>query len=121
MKPTKIYVKTLRALTEKFDIHGISHITGGGFYENIPRMLPHHCCIRIHKGSWPILPIFNLLKNVGELSEETLFKTFNMGIGMVVALPADQAQEALSFLNQNEMQAYRIGEMIAGEAGVELC
>lgn len=121
MKPTKIYVKTLRALTEKFDIHGISHITGGGFYENIPRMLPHHCRIRIHKGSWPILPIFNLLKNVGELSEETLFKTFNMGIGMVVALPADQAQEALSFLNQNEMQAYRIGEMIAGEAGVELC
>jgi phosphoribosylformylglycinamidine cyclo-ligase len=80
LTPTKIYVKTILDLKDKFEIKGISHITGGGFYENLPRMLPEGLGIKVFKGSWPVLPVFNLLQDVGMIDEDDMFNTFNMGI-----------------------------------------
>jgi phosphoribosylformylglycinamidine cyclo-ligase len=121
LKPTRIYVKTIQELLLNYHIKGISHITGGGFIENIPRMLPEGLRAQIQKGTWPVLPIFDLLKNLGSLDEEAMYNTFNMGIGMVLAVPKDKAQEIVDFLNKNEKQGFIIGEIIKGEAGVDLC
>ncbi len=121
IKPTRIYVKTLQALIEKFPVNAISHITGGGFIENIPRMLPEKLQAKINKGSWDILPIFNVLKKLGDIQEKDMYNTFNMGIGMVLAIDANYAEEAITFLNENNEKAYIIGEVLEGENGVELC
>ncbi|HHV99445.1 MAG TPA: phosphoribosylformylglycinamidine cyclo-ligase [Clostridiaceae bacterium] len=121
LKPTKIYVRTILDLIRKFNIKGISHITGGGFIENIPRMLPEGLRVKINKGTWPVLPIFGLLQNVGNVPEEDMYNTFNMGIGMVIAVDRDAADEILSYLNSQEKQAYLIGEIVKGEAGVDIC
>jgi phosphoribosylformylglycinamidine cyclo-ligase len=121
IKPTKIYVKTIRALIEQFTVCGISNITGGGFIENIPRMLPNGFKIKIIKGTWPVLPIFEILKNMGDLDEQTMYNTFNMGIGMVISVSDDISQEVLQYLNKDVKQAYIIGEIIEGEEGVEIC
>ncbi len=121
IKPTRIYVKTLQALIEKFPINAISHITGGGFIENIPRMLPENLQAKINKGSWDILPIFNVLKRLGDVQEKDMFNTFNMGIGMVLAIDASYADKAITFLNENNEKAYIIGEVVEGKNGVELC
>jgi len=121
LKPTKIYVKTVLDLIRKFKIKGISHITGGGFIENIPRMLPEGLRVKISKGTWPILPIFDLLQNVGNIPEKDMYNTFNMGIGMVIAVDSDAAEEILSYLNSQEKQAYLIGEIVKGEAGADIC
>ncbi|MHB8065956.1 MAG: phosphoribosylformylglycinamidine cyclo-ligase [Ruminiclostridium sp.] len=121
IKPTKIYVKTVLALTEKYEIKGISHITGGGFIENIPRMLPAGLRVNIQKGSWPILPIFDLLKNMGNMDDRDIFNTFNMGIGMALAVEADKADEITAYLKSVGQAAYTIGAIIEGEAGVDIC
>lgn len=121
LKPTRIYVKTILELKEKYDLKGISHITGGGFMENIPRMLPAGLGIRIHKGTWPILPIFTLLQQLGQLTDRDVFNTFNMGIGMVIAVDADCAEDILQHLKTCGETAYRIGEVVCGDAGVEIC
>ncbi|MFZ5986976.1 MAG: phosphoribosylformylglycinamidine cyclo-ligase, partial [Bacillota bacterium] len=93
LKPTRIYVKTILDLKDKFEIKGISHITGGGFFENMPRMLPEGFGIKIVKGTWPVLPIFNLLQNLGSVDEKDMFNTFNMGIGMAIAVDREIAGE----------------------------
>ena len=121
LKPTKIYVKTILDIKDKFNINGISHITGGGFIENIPRMIPEGLRIKINKGSWPILPIFNLLQKVGDVKERDIYNTFNMGIGMILAVDSEIADEMLNYLNKQEHQAYIIGEVISGQAGVDIC
>ena len=121
LTPTKIYVKTILDLKDKFEIKGISHITGGGFYENLPRMLPEGLGIKVFKGSWPVLPVFNLLQDVGMIDEDDMFNTFNMGIGMVIAVDNEIADGIVEYLNKEKEEAYIIGEVVSGKAGVEIC
>lgn len=121
IKPTRIYVKTILQLKEQFAIKGISHITGGGFIENIPRMIPEGFRVKIHRGTWPVLPIFKLLQEMGSITDESIYNTFNMGIGMVLAVENDIAVDVLKYLESLGEKAYIIGEIVKGEAGVELC
>jgi len=121
VKPTKIYVKVILKLLEKFKIKGIANITGGGFYENIPRTIPEGLGVKITKESWPVLPIFKLIQDLGNIEEKEMFNTFNMGIGMVMVVDNEIAEEIVSFMNSIGEKAYIIGEIIEGEAGVELC
>ena len=120
LTPTKIYVKSILALLEQVDVKGISHITGGGFYENIPRSIPDGLCAKICKDSVRVLPIFNLIAKTGNIPERDMFNTFNMGVGMSVVVPADQAQTALDILNGNGETAYVIGSIVEGEEKVIL-
>ncbi|MBR2590005.1 MAG: phosphoribosylformylglycinamidine cyclo-ligase [Clostridia bacterium] len=120
LKPTKIYVKAIAALLEKVDVRAISHITGGGFYENIPRSLPQGKCAKIQKNKIRVLPIFEYIQNLGGISERDMFNTFNMGVGMSVIVPAAQEQQALELLAQSGEDAYTIGEITAGE-GIQIC
>ncbi|NSW89600.1 MAG: phosphoribosylformylglycinamidine cyclo-ligase [Firmicutes bacterium] len=121
LKPTKIYVKVILDLISKFKIKGICHITGGGFFENIPRMLPEGFRARIEKETWPVPPIFSLLQNIGNIEEKDMFNTFNMGIGMILAVDRSIAHEITDYLNSETKQSYIIGEVVEGESGVELC
>ena len=120
LTPTKIYVKSILALLEQVDVKGISHITGGGFYENIPRSIPDGLCAKIRKDSVRVLPIFDLIAKTGNIPERDMFNTFNMGVGMSVVVPADQAQTALNILNGNGETAYVIGSIVEGEEKVIL-
>ncbi|WP_188778556.1 phosphoribosylformylglycinamidine cyclo-ligase [Paenibacillus hunanensis] len=115
LEPTRIYVKSSLALQEVVQVKGMAHITGGGFIENIPRMLPENVNVDIEYGSWPILPIFQLMQAKGAISNRDMFTTFNMGIGMVIVVPAEQAEQALAVLEQHGEQAYRIGTVTEGE------
>ncbi len=115
LTPTKIYVKSILALLEKVDVRAISHITGGGFYENIPRSIPDGFGAKINKGSVKVLPIFELIAEVGNIPERDMFNTFNMGVGMSVVVPASQVEEALEILKANGEDAYVIGEIIESE------
>lgn len=121
LKPTRIYVKTVLDLLKKFRLKGISNITGGGFIENIPRMVPHGFRPKVYKGSWPVLPVFDLLQKTGNVKEKDMYNTFNMGIGMVIAVERDEAEDVVRYLNRESEQAYIIGEIIKGEAGMEIC
>ncbi|WP_024831505.1 phosphoribosylformylglycinamidine cyclo-ligase [Ruminiclostridium josui] len=121
LKPTKIYVKVILDLIEKYEIKGISHITGGGFIENIPRMIPKGLRVKIQKGSWPVLPIFDLLRDLGNMADKDNFNTFNMGIGMVLAVDEQKADEIISYLDSKGEKAYLIGSVTEGEAGVDIC
>ena len=114
LTPTKIYVKAIQALLKEVDIHGISHITGGGFFENIPRMLPSGLAAKIDKNNIPNKPIFSLLQERGNISEHDMFNTFNMGVGMVIALDKEDVNKALEILNAYE-EAFILGEVIEGE------
>ena len=121
LTPTRIYVKAIKALLKAgVDIHAVSHITGGGFYENVPRMMTDGLTARIRLDSFPKLPIFQLIQDKGNIPERDMYNTFNMGIGMILALPAGQAQQALSVLADAGESAYAIGEVVAGADGVEL-
>ena len=111
--PTKIYVKPILALLEKVDVKGISHITGGGFYENIPRSIPDGLCAKIDKAKVKVLPIFNLIAKWGNIPERDMYNTYNMGVGMSVVVPAAEAETALNCLKDNGIDAYVIGEIIA--------
>ncbi len=104
-------------------VKGISHITGGGFYENIPRSIPDGLCAKIDKSAVRILPIFKLIQEKGNISEHDMFNTFNMGVGMSIVVPSDKADEALSILKAEGEDAYIIGEIIKaqGEEKIELC
>ena len=123
LTPTKIYVKALRAVKDAgITIKGCSHITGGGFYENIPRMLPDGIVARVKKDSYPGLPIFTLMQKKGEIAEKMMYNTFNMGIGMVLALESADADKAVEALRAAGEDAYVIGETVSGaQKGVELC
>ena len=121
LAPTKIYVKPVLKVLEEVDVKGISHITGGGFYENIPRSLKKGCCARIRKEDVRTPALFHLMQKVGNISEHDMFNTFNMGVGMVLTVPAEQADKALAILHANgEPEAYRLGVIAEGD-GVELC
>ncbi len=121
LTPTKIYVKPVLALLEQVRVKGISHITGGGFYENIPRSIPDGLGAKINKCAVKILPIFNLIAKTGGISERDMFNTFNMGVGMsIVVSPAD-ADKALDILKTNGEDAYIIGEIIKSEEKITIC
>ena len=121
LTPTRIYVKAIKALLKAgIDIHAVSHITGGGFYENVPRMMTDGLTARIRLDSFPKLPIFQLIQDKGNIPQRDMYNTFNMGIGMILALPDGQAQQALSVLADAGESAYAIGEVVAGADGVEL-
>ena len=121
LTPTRIYVKAVKALLKAgVDIHAISHITGGGFYENVPRMMTQGLTARIDLKTFPRLPIFDLIQKKGNIPQRDMYNTFNMGLGMLMALPAHQADQALAILKQAGEQAYLVGRVVAGEDGVEL-
>ncbi|MFF2885592.1 phosphoribosylformylglycinamidine cyclo-ligase [Paenibacillus sp. NPDC057967] len=114
LEPTRIYVKQALALIEKVNVKGMAHITGGGFIENIPRVLPEGVNVEINYGSWPILPIFGLMQEKGSISNRDMFTTFNMGIGLVIVVPEEQAEQALSVAAELGEKAYRIGTVTEG-------
>lgn len=121
LTPTRIYVKPVLALLEKVNVKGISHITGGGFYENIPRSIPDGLTAKITKSAVKVLPIFDMIAKVGNVPERDMFNTFNMGVGMSIVVPADEVETALAILRENGENAYVIGEIIKGNDGVVFC
>ena len=120
LTPTKIYVKPLLKLIEEVGINTVSHITGGGFIENVPRMLPDGLKAVIRKGTWKVLPVFDLMQEKGNIPERDMYNTFNMGIGMIVAVDADKADAAMKCLTDAGETAYIIGELAEGEKSVEI-
>ncbi len=118
LTPTKIYVKPLFALMKEVEVKAVSHITGGGFYENIPRMLKDGLSAKIDKSAVPVLPIFDLIQKVGNISEHDMYNTFNMGVGMLVAVGKDEADKAVEVLRANGEDAVIIGEVAEGNDGV---
>ena len=120
LTPTKIYVKSILALLEQVDVKGISHITGGGFYENIPRSIPKGLTAKINKSAVKVLPIFDLIAETGNVPERDMYNTYNMGVGMSVVVPANEVDKALEILTANGETAYVIGEIIKSDDGVIL-
>ena len=118
--PTRIYVKSVLALLEQVDVKGISHITGGGFYENIPRSIPDGLCAKIDKSAVKVLPIFDLIAKAGNVPERDMFNTYNMGVGMSIVVPAAEVEKAIEILEANGETAYVIGEIIEGSEKVIL-
>ncbi len=118
LTPTKIYVKSVLDLISKVSVKGISHITGGGFYENIPRMLPDGISAKIKQGSFPIPPIFDLIKKEGNIPEHDMYNTFNMGVGMAVVVDTADADKAVAILKENGEDAFVIGKTVEGTVGV---
>ena len=120
LTPTKIYVKPMLALFDQVRVKGVSHITGGGFYENIPRAIPDGLGAKIQKSAIRILPIFDLIAKTGHIPERDMFNTFNMGVGMSVVVAKEDAETALSVLQANGEDAYLIGEIVASQDKVIL-
>lgn len=118
LTPTKIYVKPILALINEVEVKAVSHITGGGFYENIPRMLKSGLSAKISRNAVPVLPIFKLIQRIGGISEHDMFNTFNMGVGMVAAVAKENAQKAVDVLKANGEDAVILGEVIEGNDGV---
>jgi phosphoribosylformylglycinamidine cyclo-ligase len=118
LEPTKIYAKPVLDMHKQLDIHSMGHITGGGFFENLPRMLPDGLAAEIELGSWAALPVFNMLKEKGSLTDKDLYSVFNMGIGFIIALPEDEAEKALQIAAEHGEKAFKIGRVIAGEGVV---
>ncbi len=114
LKPTKIYVKPILKLLEEVKVKGISHITGGGFYENMPRMLREGISLKIDKNSYEVPEIFKLIQSRGNIPERDMYNTFNMGIGMAVIVPANEVEKAINILKEAGEEAYEIGEVIEG-------
>lgn len=121
LTPTKIYVKAIKKIRSQYEIKAVSHITGGGFYENIPRMLPDGFMANVRKGTWPILPIFNLVNNAGMIPADEMYHTFNMGVGMVMVADKDIADEMTRYINdQTDAKAYIIGEVTKGDEKIKI-
>ena len=121
LTPTRIYVKPVLAAVEAADVKAISHITGGGFYENIPRMMREGLTARVEKASVPVPPIFSLLQKTGNIPERDMYNTFNMGVGLCMAVSPETAQSALDALNAAGEKAVVLGEVVEGNEGVVLC
>ena len=121
LTPTRIYVKPMLALFEKVTVKAVSHITGGGFYENIPRSIPKGLGAKIEKSALRVLPVFDLIAKEGNVPERDMFNTFNMGIGMSVVVAAEDADEALGVLKAAGEDAYVIGEIVRSDDGVVIC
>ena len=120
LTPTRIYVKPMLALFEEVKVKGVSHITGGGFYENMPRSIPDGLGVKINKADIRILPIFKLLQKTGNIDERDMFNTFNMGVGMCAVVAREDAERAVQILKDNGEDAYVIGEIIESEDKVVL-
>ncbi|MEG0803720.1 MAG: AIR synthase-related protein, partial [Pygmaiobacter sp.] len=118
--PTRIYVKPVLALAQQVTVRAVSHITGGGFYENIPRCLPEGFAAKIEKAAVKTPAIFTLMQSVGKVPERDMWNTFNMGVGMCVVVPKQDANKAVEILRQHGEDAYIMGEAVKGE-GVILC
>ncbi len=121
LTPTKIYVKSVLALIDNVDVKGISHITGGGFYENIPRSIPKGLTAKITKSAVKVLPIFDLIAKEGNVPERDMYNTYNMGVGMSIVVPKNEVTKALEILKAHGEDAYVIGEIIKGDDGVVFC
>ena len=121
LTPTRIYVKPVLALLEAVTVKGISHITGGGFYENIPRSIPKGLGAKINKSDIKVLPIFDLIAKTGNIPERDMFNTYNMGVGMSVVVSKEDVDKALEVLRANDVDAYVIGEIVESEEGVIIC
>ncbi|MEE1490444.1 MAG: phosphoribosylformylglycinamidine cyclo-ligase, partial [Massilioclostridium sp.] len=120
LTPTKIYVKPMLELFKAVTVKAVSHITGGGFYENIPRSLPDGLCAKIDKASLRILPIFDVIQQVGNIPERDMFNTYNMGVGMCVAVDKADADKAVEVLQANGVDAYVMGELANGSQPIEI-
>ena len=121
LRPTKIYVRAVKALMQRgIDIHAISHITGGGLYENVPRMMTPGLTARIQTSTVPVPPIFSLIAQRGDIPERDMYNTFNMGVGLILAIPRDQVGQAVETLIQAGERAYVIGCVVSGDDGVRL-
>lgn len=120
LRPTLIYARPIRDLLQKFGVRGMAHITGGGLLENIPRILPDGLAVRLEVGRWEIPPVFQLIEESGPVAREEMFRTFNMGLGMVIVLSPKEAEEALKFLQHKGVKAYLVGEVVGGKREVEL-
>jgi len=115
LAPTRIYVKAIETLSKNVKVHGISHITGGGFIENIPRMLPENLGAEIHENSYPSQPIFKYLEALGKIPHQEMFNVFNMGIGMVIAINDKDVDKSIEFLKKEGYDAYKIGKVVKGQ------
>lgn len=118
LAPTQLYVKPILKLLEEIDVHSISHITGGGFYENLPRAYGENLNAVIHKGSWDVLPIFNLIQEKGNIAEHDMFNTYNMGVGMAVIVDGKDADKTIALMKEFGIKASVIGEMSEGDHSV---
>ncbi|MEG0074909.1 MAG: phosphoribosylformylglycinamidine cyclo-ligase [Eubacterium sp.] len=121
LTPTKIYVKAMENTISAYGIKGMSHVTGGGFYENIPRMIPNGLCAKIDISGIESLPIFTFIQEAGKISEDEMYSTFNMGIGLVIALPKDKVDGFTNALKSKGEKPVVLGEIIKGESKIELC
>lgn len=122
LTPTKIYVKSMKSIKDAgVTVKGCSHITGGGFYENIPRMLPEGINAHVELGSFEVLPIFKLLQKNGNITDEMMYNTYNMGLGMVLAVDANDVDKTVKAIEAAGEKAYVVGKCVAGEKGVTLC
>ena len=121
LRPTRLYVKPALVAIEAADVKAISHITGGGFYENIPRMMKDGCTAKINRAAVPVLPIFDLIAKTGNIPERDMFNTFNMGVGLCMAVSKETADAAIKALNDAGEQAFVLGEVVEGDEGVILC
>ena len=120
LEPTRIYVRAVLRLLKEVDVHAMAHITGGGLPGNVPRVLPDGCRAMLRRGTWPVPPVFEALREAGRVTEAEMFRTFNMGIGYVVIVPAPAAERAVAVLTAAGETVGPIGEIVAGERGVEL-
>jgi len=120
LRPTRIYVKPILHLLGKYKILGIAHITGGGLIENIPRILPEEFSIQIDQKNWPKPPIFSLIQKEGNITEQEMYRTFNMGIGMILVVSPDETEQIINELNQMDFPSYLIGRIVKGERKVKM-
>lgn len=118
LEPTRIYVKAVLPLLDRFEIRGLAHITGGGLTENIPRILPEGTEVNVHLGTWPVPPVFKLIQEIGEVAEEEMMRTFNMGIGLVAVVPENRAGAVMAHLEERGEKSYLIGEVVEGRRKV---
>lgn len=121
LTPTRIYVKAIMNLIDSVNVKAISHITGGGFYENIPRVLPAGISAKIERNAVQVLPIFDLIKRTGDIPERDMFNTFNMGVGMMVSVDRNDADKAVEVLRASGEDAYILGELVESDEGVIIC
>jgi phosphoribosylformylglycinamidine cyclo-ligase len=121
LTPTRLYVKPVKALRKAAEVHSLAHITGGGFYENIPRAIPKGLTARVYRDRVRVLPIFDIIAKKGNIPERDMFNTFNMGVGMVATVPERDAEAALAALREAGVEAYVVGEVIASDEGVIVC
>ncbi len=121
LTPTRIYVKAIMQLIDSVTVKSVSHITGGGFYENIPRSLPKNLSAKIERNAVQVLPIFDLIARTGNIPERDMFNTFNMGVGMIVAVDKNDADKAVAAIKAAGEDAYILGELIESEEGVIIC